>query len=194
MKKFCLYDKTTGVIRSITQGEKPDMTYHPDMECIELKEDLPGVIIDDHQVVDGAVVRRTYDFEEQKRRKILAVVEHHSRGAHHEDCFIFNGHHYQIDNASRLRLDSFGARAANSIVDPFNFPWPENEYWIDEDNVHVPMTAKEAYAFYSAVGLFISASVKYQRELKDLILRATTQEELDAIDVTVGWPLACADG
>src|ERR1700694_5141220 len=77
MATWALYEKETGVIRNISHGEKPDMTYHHGMACHELAEQLPGQIISDHVVVEGQVQPRKFDFGEAKHRKALLAAQHH---------------------------------------------------------------------------------------------------------------------
>lgn len=70
-------------------------------------------------------------------------------------------------------------------------PWDDGQppfYFYDAANVGVPMTPQDAYDFAANVGAYVNALKQNYLHLKGQIAAATTQADLDATDVTAGWP------
>ncbi|HUN49984.1 MAG TPA: DUF4376 domain-containing protein [Candidatus Sulfotelmatobacter sp.] len=101
----------------------------------------------------------------------------------------YAGKNYQIDAASQGSISAMGALAAAVLANtPGAAAWPTGFYWIASDNSHVAMAAADMYAFAQNVAAYVSTLVLTNAALKAAISACTTQAELDAIDVTPGWP------
>lgn len=100
----------------------------------------------------------------------------------------FGGKNFQIDPASIANIASMGALAIGSLTVPGAAAWPTGFYWIATDNSHVAMAAADMYAFAQNVADYVSVLVLTNSMLKSAINACTTQTQLDAIDVTAGWP------
>ena len=101
----------------------------------------------------------------------------------------FDGKTFQIDAASQASISAMGALAASVLANtPGAAAWPAGFYWIATDNSHVPMDAMTMYGFAQNVAGYVSTLVLTNAALKAAIGACTTQAQLDAIDVTAGWP------
>jgi hypothetical protein len=139
-------------------------------------------------VINGALVVHAPNFAENQAAKAQsALAEYAARIA---GGFTWSGTLYQIDPDSQAQITAFGAMALGSITDPANSPWPPGFTWIALNNSQVPMDAPTMYAFARAVATCVSGCILTLRAIKNAILAATTQAELDAIDVTAGYPTA----
>jgi len=97
--------------------------------------------------------------------------------------------HVALDDGSRADLTAMGTTAlaaASSAI-----PWPESyqQGWITKENVRIPLaTPQEALGLAAMVGDRYAQIRQQGRDLKDLVLAAEDEEDLDAIDITQGWP------
>ena len=60
--------------------------------------------------------------------------------------------------------------------------------WITADNQTVFLTADEFDEIFQAATEYLDECQMRGRELKDAVLAASTAAEVDAIDITAGWP------
>lgn len=96
---------------------------------------------------------------------------------------------YQIDPASISNIQAEGTIAGDVVNNTPGAPvWDPNYFWIAANNSHTPMTAAQCFAFAGNVRAYVRGLILQNRALKDAIAAATTQAQLDAIDVTAGWP------
>lgn len=112
-------------------------------------------------------------------------------------------HTYQIDDVapvdpstktptrrdSQSTITTMGQWAANVVNGvPNTAPWPSNFEWQDANNLGVPMTAAQCYAFSQNVAAYVAACEMSFFSLRAQISAQTTASAVDAIDVTAGWP------
>ena len=95
---------------------------------------------------------------------------------------ILDGHRWDTDPAAQLSINSM-ASAANAGI-----PLPADFYWTTYDNADVPFAKDNLLALSAAVAAFNFAVHDRSRVLKSQIAAATTIGEVEAIDVTAGWP------
>ncbi|MEE8206903.1 MAG: DUF4376 domain-containing protein, partial [Nitrospinaceae bacterium] len=60
--------------------------------------------------------------------------------------------------------------------------------WITADNQTVFLTTEEFDEIFQACTEYIDECQQTGRDLKDAVLAAATVAEIEAIDITVGWP------
>lgn len=108
--------------------------------------------------------------------------------------FMFEGVLYQSRPQDRENVSGVHQRAKDWLDgggDPTTLRWanPNVDFvFIAADNSMHPMTAPTAKALGVALYDFKSACIFHAYELKMTIDAATTGAEVDAIDITVGWP------
>lgn len=102
--------------------------------------------------------------------------------------FTYNDVVYQIDDMSQMRITALAVKAQRAIDQAPGATWEQNFHFIAADNTAVPFTAEQFGPFADAASNVVIARRLHARDLKDQLLAAQTIEELDAIDVTAGWP------
>jgi len=88
---------------------------------------------------------------------------------------VWNG--YQIDSDINSRNNLMGTISAINA----GVSLPQNFVWRTSDNLNIPITNEQLINLGETVLNYISAVYQRSWELKDLILAATTPEELDLI-------------
>jgi Domain of unknown function (DUF4376) len=146
---------------------------------------------------DGERVNVTvnYDLTDLSKRQLamLADVNEHRDNAVNSG-FTFSGNLYQSDRRSRENIAGAAQLASLAIAAgarPGDFKWDgsgENFGWIATDNSIVPMDAQTVVAFACGAAAFKKRCIMHGYELKQAIANARNHDELDAIDVTAGWP------
>lgn len=109
-------------------------------------------------------------------------------------------HTYQIDEVSPnpqrpssiATINAIAAMADRAIrVGAAGTPWDAGQppfLFYDASNQGVAMTAQEAYDFATNIGTYVNALKQNLLKLKTQLMAAATQADVDAIDVTSGWP------
>lgn len=110
-------------------------------------------------------------------------------------------HPYQIDDApglgrpsSQEQIAKVAAQAERVLRSgsvngtPWDATAPIAFFFLDANNVAVPMTAQQAYDFATAIGAYCTALVLRSLQLKMALLGAASSAALAAIDITTGWP------
>lgn len=112
-------------------------------------------------------------------------------------------HNYQIDEVppfdeatgkptrrdSQGTISTMGSWAGNVVNGVAGTAaWPANFVWRDADNALVPMTAAQCYAFTQDVASYVAAMFGAYCALYARIMGAATAADVNAIDVTAGWP------
>ncbi len=101
------------------------------------------------------------------------------------------GLHIALDDASRSDM---GAMATTALAASSGaVPWPDSyaQGWITSENVRIAMPQPtDGLALAALVGDYYAAIRQRGRTLKDAVAIATSQAELDTIDVDSGWPTA----
>ncbi|WP_170563007.1 DUF4376 domain-containing protein [Ruegeria atlantica] len=96
--------------------------------------------------------------------------------------FTYDNRSWQGDGESAADIAIAALRATQTTS------WPEGVVWIDVDNNRIPMTAAGIIGLATALSEWRDARRMRARTLKDAIHSATTPEQINAIDVTTGWP------
>lgn len=134
------------------------------------------------------LVSRELSLDENKAAKYRAASIYFSRLFLAPNGFTFEGHLYQIDQMSEMRIYRHGLEAAKSISDPSTFPWDNTFYFITATNASIFMDAETMRDFDQTVTDYIRLCRYRVRVIKDTINAAVNQTVLDAIDITVGYP------
>lgn len=104
----------------------------------------------------------------------------------------YQGGVVQIDDESRGNIQGVAAYADKVVAGVAGFSWPPAmvaKGWRLKDNTYLPMPEPaDIYAMAGAVALHYMALRYRAAALKDSIHAAATVEELNAIDITQGWP------
>jgi Domain of unknown function (DUF4376) len=88
-----------------------------------------------------------------------------------------------IDTTSESRILILGSlETAKILGDAYS------DVWTMADNSHLPIDGTGILAISLAAGAHIQACWARRRALRDAIDAAATRAELDAIDITTGWP------
>lgn len=102
---------------------------------------------------------------------------------------IYDGAAYQIDANSVQNITAMGALAGQALSNtPGAAPWNPNFGWITSANTIAPMTAAQMLGFAQAAAGHVSAIIFNNRTLKDAIAAATSAAQVQAVDLTQGWP------
>lgn len=108
--------------------------------------------------------------------------------------FTFSGVVFQADPISRERIDRARISALGAITggaQPGNLRWhgePVDFAWIAADDSRVSMDAQTVFMFGSRLAAREGLLVVHANDLKLLVAAAEDDAELDAIDITSGWP------
>jgi hypothetical protein len=113
------------------------------------------------------------------RATVNGIREHHA-----SDGFSFEGHVYQNDNDSRVRIASWTAVAATADMESYE-PIVE---WRTRDNLMVAMSAATFCAFQKSLCDRDSAVLLNASRLKFEISSARDLTALASVDVYAGWP------
>ena len=94
--------------------------------------------------------------------------------------FAYNGHSFESDRDSILRISNAALSAANN---------PEfSVFWNDSDNVPVQLDQASMLGMQAALVAHGEACFLHAQQLKAQIEAAETTADLAAIDLTEGWP------
>ncbi len=121
---------------------------------------------------------RRLDHAEARRLKQAELAEELAR----HTTFRHAGRLWQGDPESAADITTAALRAGQAGN------WPKDHVWIDAANARIPMTAADITALAAALAAWRTARRLRARALKDAILATRTAEQINAIDVTVGWP------
>lgn len=98
----------------------------------------------------------------------------------------YQGKTFQIDQSSLININ--GAATMATVIKAVGGTWPQNFFWIANDNSRMPLDGDGMIAFGMSVGAYYTALVLTNRALKDAILALSDIRSCDAFDVSAGWP------
>lgn len=122
------------------------------------KKMVNGKIVDvsDDDLAQMAADAAVYEERQLAKRAKKIDAERDRRTA---DRFFFDGHRYQLDEASQQKI--IAAAVASTMVSPFSIAW------IDADNESVTMDTTTMQSLAKAAFAWVSAHVIAGRALKD---------------------------
>lgn len=172
-------------------------TFYVDVDNAPVPLDAPaGTFV----VVDADPRWAAYKLGEAKQEKLASLAAEYEARIEAGRSYTIEGQTtarvYQIDEvptaarpSSQSVITAAGAWAANILRQtPGTAPWPANFAWRAADNVLVPMTAEQMYAFSQDIALYTQGVKAAVFGLQGQIASATDQASLAAIDITSGWP------
>ncbi len=147
-----------------------------------------GLFVSDIDAAQAVAGDATALLTQAKAIKVAAVASRYAGKI--ADGFNYAGKLIQIDDASRANIAAQGLAALGSIVDSASNPWEPTFTWICADNSRLPLaTAAAMYDFASACDGYVKDCILHRRALKDAIAGAATLADLQAIDISAGWPV-----
>lgn len=97
--------------------------------------------------------------------------------------------HVALTDASRADVGGMATTAMAAIGGAVPWPTSYSRGWITVENVRIPMpTPADGLSLAAQVGDYYASVVQNGRDLKDAVLAAEDQSDLDAIDLEAGWP------
>jgi hypothetical protein len=131
---------------------------------------------------------------EERKAALLAQVNT-ERDTRIRSPFTFNGTPFDYDAESQKRITGAASLAGFAMTLGGKLPgdllWHGGDTpftWIAADNSLVQMDAPTTFALGQAAAAWESAHIFVARALKDAIEAADSGEDLDAIDISDGWP------
>lgn len=99
------------------------------------------------------------------------------------------GLHIALDDASRADMGAMATTALASSSGVIEWPESYKQGWISIENIRIELPQPaDGLALAALVGDYYAAVRQRGRTLKDAVAAATTEAELDAIDIESGWP------
>lgn len=103
---------------------------------------------------------------------------------------VSGGLHVALDDGSRADLTAMAATATAAASGAVSWPDSYARGWITVENVRLPLATPAAgLSLAASVGSYYAAIVQHRRDLKDAALAAKDEAALNAIDISVGWPV-----
>lgn len=97
--------------------------------------------------------------------------------------------HVSYLGEARTDMTAMAATAGLATAGLMSWPADYARGWISVENVRIPIPAPaDGLALAERVGIYYAAIRQHARDLKDIALAAETFADLDAIDISVGWP------
>lgn len=125
---------------------------------------------------------------EEKRAARLQSVEQKASDVLSIGFFV-NGLHIALTDASRTDLTAMAATAGFALSGVVTWPESYKLGWISIENIRIPLpTPQEGIALAAAVGDFYARIKQHARTLKDLLLEAADEQELQEVQIETGWP------
>lgn len=150
-------------------------------------------LIDGQWILDWTILPMTA--EQTAARKLERKADVNALRDKKTDAgFMFNGVLYQSGPSDRENVSGVFQRAKDWLDgggDPTTLRWANPNFdfvFIAADNSIHPMTAPVAKDLGDALFDFKSACIFHAKSLKADIDAANTAADVDAIDITVGWP------
>lgn len=97
--------------------------------------------------------------------------------------------HVALDDGSRADLTAMATTAVAAAAQ--SIPWPASYQtgWITMENVRIPLPAPaDGLGLAALIGDYYAQIRQHGRNLKDTILAAQDNNDLDQIDIEAGWP------
>jgi len=161
----------------------------PGLVEVVLTEKPTDVKVLGHHFEEGVQVWDTRPFNPTEKTDLLLVAKNLKKkeiATLHKDKLIqgFNylGDNYQMDPASMATVNNFMTGLSAG------FENPHGGYYRNSNNVNVLMNDTELREFLIAIGVYYGQLRGYVHGLKDSVKAAKNQTELDAVDVSSGWP------
>lgn len=136
----------------------------------------------------GAVLS-VYGLEIDRKNKMLKEVSTKAQNILDAGCPFSEGH-VAMDDASRADLGAMATTASLALSGAVSWPSSYARGWISIENnrIEIP-TPQDGISLAATVGDYYARLKQHARDLKDAILAAADDKELDKIDVNSGWPL-----
>lgn len=100
-----------------------------------------------------------------------------------------NGLHVALSADSRADMGAMATTAALALSGATEWPDSYRRGWISIENTRIPLDAPaDGIALAASVGDYYARARQKSRDLKDYALAASTEAELDAVEVDNGWP------
>ena len=101
------------------------------------------------------------------------------------------GLHIALDDSSRADMGSMATTAIAASSGAVTWPDSYKEGWISIENTRIPLAApSDGLTLAASVGDYYARVRQNGRNLKDAIVASTSEEALNGIDLTAGWPVS----
>jgi hypothetical protein len=140
-----------------------------------LEDELPEF----HDIVDGQVVPILADYKAQKRAAVNDLKNEKQNG---EAPTPFGA--VDNDDSSKIKINGAVTMAMLAAQQAAAF----SVDWTMADNSVVTLDTAQMMLMGEAAGQYVAAIHERARVLKEQIEAATTMAELEAVDITTGWP------
>lgn len=167
-----------------TQGYYLDGQYY--VHDLATDGSFPGSAVACEVLVEGATTRLATDADrlEIARSNKLSTIDR-LRVFHESNVFPFDGKLFDADANSRDRLINASAAAHTALITGSAF----STEWVTNDNSTYSVPDAQTMLAIQMAYVYHGQSIhNHTQQLKMVVRAATTQSELDAIDITAGWP------
>ncbi|SHO65805.1 hypothetical protein SAMN02745172_02452 [Pseudoxanthobacter soli DSM 19599] len=163
-------------------AEKPVL--HPSLDLVEVASDVePG-----WRRINGVIAPPPDPTLEERRTALIAAVGFIANRMVAEGA-PYLGQRIALDEGSRADITGMATTAVAAAGGAV--PWPESYSlgWITQANSRLALpTPADGLALAAAVGDYYARIRQHARTLKDVLIAATDEAALHAIDITAGWP------
>lgn len=140
------------------------------------------------ELTEGEIAIRDAESLSNRKDSMIASIES-TKASLIDTGAPYGGYHIALDVSGRADLGGMATTATLALSETLSWPSNYAEGWITVENDRIELeTPADGIALAASAGAHYASIVQRARTLKDAVLAAEDDDDLDAIDVESGWP------